>query len=87
MIGIELFAGKRRTVVREGKAVRRRVELRNNLHPHRLSIADEVAHLLLRVGTVDGRETRKEVAFHAEGCICLIPIVVELIKEATVVQV
>ena len=87
MVGTELLAAKRWPEVREGKTVGRRVELRDNLHAHRLGIADEVAHLLFRVAAVDGGKAGEEVALHAEGCLRLVPVVVVLVLEAVVIQV
>ena len=87
MVSTELLAAKRRTVVCEGQAVSWCVELGDNLYAHRLSIADEVTHLLLRIAAVDSGKAREEVALHAESSLRLVPVVVILVFEAIVVKV
>ena len=73
--------------MREGKAVSRYVEFRNNLHTHLLGIADEVAHLLFRIAAVDCSKAREEVALHSESSLSIVPIVLELVLRSVVVEV
>ena len=87
MIHAILLAAQFRLVVAEGQDVSRRVDFGDNLHKIPGGLHLEVTELVLGVMSVAGRQTGIGVTLQTEGGVGLVPVILEILLEAIVIQV
>ena len=87
MVHAILLASQFRAVMRQGKRVCRHVDLRDNLHAQAIAQLLQGDELLLRIIAIARREAGERLALQAESRVGLIPIMLEILLEAVIIQV